>query len=183
MRSKREALETSSTPSLGLSQSLVWSPGPQTLRGMKLRGILLAVACAWTLTPSGGAVPVPQLDPAEEAEVIANGKKYFHEPGTNDILGHYDRRFFQGTVTYEEKGNTQYHMIRAYLSAFQDLGLETWIAHGTLLGWWWNSQVFLSCQAPPSRILLIYSFLRCYPGTGISIPKYPTLRSNTWQDT
>ncbi|KAA6409664.1 MAG: hypothetical protein FRX48_06276 [Lasallia pustulata] len=108
---------------------------------MKLRGPLLAVACTWTLVPLGGAVPVPQLDGAEEAEAIANRKKYFHEPGTNDVLGHYDTRFFDGAVSYEEKGNTQYHMIRAYLSTFQDLGLETWIAHGTLLGWWWNSQI------------------------------------------
>ena len=115
---------------------------------MKLRGTLLAVACAWTWIPLGATVPVPQLDAAEEAEAIANSKKYFHEPGTNDILGHYDKRFFQGTVTYEEKGITQYHMIRAYLTTFQDLGLETWIAHGTLLGWWWNSKVHLHSQAP-----------------------------------
>lgn len=113
---------------------------------MKLRGHLLAVAWAWTLIPFGGAVPTPQLSEAEEAEAIANSKKYFHEPGTNDILGHYDKRFFRGPVTYEAKGNTQYHMVRAYLSTFQDLGLETWIAHGTLLGWWWNSQVHFHCQ-------------------------------------
>lgn len=108
---------------------------------MKLRGSLFTAACAWTLIPFGGAVPVPQLSEAEVAEAVANSKKYFHEPGTNDILGHYDKRFFRGLMTHEEKSNSQYHMIRAYLSTFQDLGLETWIAHGTLLGWWWNSQV------------------------------------------
>ena len=32
-------------------------------------------------------------------------------------------------------------MIRAYLSTLHDLHVETWIAHGTLLGWWWNSQI------------------------------------------
>ena len=32
-------------------------------------------------------------------------------------------------------------MIRAYLSTFRDLHIETWIAHGTLLGWWWNGQI------------------------------------------
>jgi hypothetical protein len=32
-------------------------------------------------------------------------------------------------------------MIRAYISTFRDLKLETWIAHGTLLGWWWNGQI------------------------------------------
>lgn len=150
---------------------------------MKLRGPLLAVACTWTLVPLGGAVPVPQLDGAEEAEAIANRKKYFHEPGTNDVLGHYDTRFFDGAVSYEEKGNTQYHMIRAYLSTFQDLGLETWIAHGTLLGWWWNSQVRHHCQALPSRLALTCPFLRYCPGIGILTPKCPVLRLNTWQET
>jgi hypothetical protein len=32
-------------------------------------------------------------------------------------------------------------MIRAYLMTFNELGLETWIAHGTLLGWWWNGKI------------------------------------------
>jgi phosphorylcholine metabolism protein LicD len=31
-------------------------------------------------------------------------------------------------------------MIRAYLRFFRDNRLETWIAHGTLLGWWWNGK-------------------------------------------
>ena len=32
-------------------------------------------------------------------------------------------------------------MIRAYLSTMADLGVETWVMHGTLLGWWWNGQI------------------------------------------
>jgi hypothetical protein len=31
--------------------------------------------------------------------------------------------------------------MRSYLLFFAEKGLETWIAHGTLLGWWWNGQV------------------------------------------
>jgi phosphorylcholine metabolism protein LicD len=51
-------------------------------------------------------------------------------------------RFYQGeTVSYEERTDTLHHMIRAYLSTFRDLHIETWIAHGTLLGWWWNGQI------------------------------------------
>ena len=59
----------------------------------------------------------------------------------DDLLHHYDSRFFQGIVTYEERTRTLHHMVRAYLSFFQEKGLETWIAHGTLLGWWWNGAV------------------------------------------
>lgn len=64
------------------------------------------------------------------------------EPGESDLLRHYDLRFFKGaTVTYEERIDTLHHMIRAYLSTLYILHVETWIAHGTLLGWWWNSQI------------------------------------------
>ena len=59
----------------------------------------------------------------------------------DDILGHYDTRFFHGAVSYEERTDTLQNMIKAYLGFFQEKGLETWIAHGTLLGWWWNGKV------------------------------------------
>jgi hypothetical protein len=35
-------------------------------------------------------------------------------------------------------------MIRAYLTFFRDNKLDTWIAHGTLLGWWWNGKVIFT---------------------------------------
>jgi hypothetical protein len=56
-------------------------------------------------------------------------------------LHHYDIRYFKGVLNYNERSETLYHMIRAYLSTFREKGLETWIAHGTLLGWWWNGKV------------------------------------------
>jgi hypothetical protein len=68
--------------------------------------------------------------------------KYFHEPGGNDELGHYDIRYYQGQpVTYDERTDTLYHLIRSYLSTFRQRNIETWIAHGTLLGWWWNGKI------------------------------------------
>ncbi|KAF4314615.1 mannosylphosphate transferase [Botryosphaeria dothidea] len=73
----------------------------------------------------------PALDPA----------KYFHEPGGNDILGHYDIRYFDGVVSDDERKTTIRHMTRAYLTWFRKQGLETWIAHGTLLGWWWSGRM------------------------------------------
>ena len=76
----------------------------------------------------------------------ADRNKYFREPGGHEIgeddrLGHYDTRYFHGLVSFKELTETLTHMIRAYLTIFQELGLETWIAHGTLLGWWWNGKV------------------------------------------
>lgn len=72
--------------------------------------------------------------------------KYFHEPGTDDILGHYDIRFFSQLVDDAERAETLTHMIRAYLNFFNENGLETWIVHGTLLGWWWNGKVRLIAE-------------------------------------
>jgi hypothetical protein len=64
------------------------------------------------------------------------------EPGSTDLLGHYDSRFYRGAaVSYEDRIDTQQHMIRAYFSTFRNLHIETWIAYGTLLGWWWNGQI------------------------------------------
>ncbi|KAE8554431.1 hypothetical protein EYB25_002970 [Talaromyces marneffei] len=72
--------------------------------------------------------------------------KYFHEPvgheeGADDRLGHYDVRYFHGMVSEEERAESLHHMVIAYLNFFRLNKLETWIAHGTLLGWWWNSEL------------------------------------------
>ncbi|TVY82472.1 Protein MNN4 [Lachnellula suecica] len=67
--------------------------------------------------------------------------KYFHEPGGNDELGHYDIRYFKESVSYEERGDTLHHLIRSYLTVFREKNIETWVAHGTLLGWWWNGKI------------------------------------------
>jgi hypothetical protein len=93
--------------------------------------------------PSTGTTVQPLVAPTPNG---ANANKYFHEPGghepgEDERLGHYDTRYFHGLVSLEERTETLTHMIRAYLTTFKDLGLETWIAHGTLLGWWWNGKV------------------------------------------
>ncbi|KAG2415285.1 hypothetical protein HFD88_006476 [Aspergillus terreus] len=86
--------------------------------------------------------------------------KYFHEPGHDDTLGHYDTRFFTTPVPDEERSRTLTYMIRAYLNFFEDHGLETWIAHGTLLGWWWNGKIMpwdwdIDTQVPDTTLLYL----------------------------
>ncbi|SPQ27288.1 12d16e7f-1984-4681-826c-742e97d03454 [Thermothielavioides terrestris] len=67
--------------------------------------------------------------------------KYFQEAGGTYTLTHYDARFFRGLVPYDEHAGVLRHLIRSYLTTFAALGLETWLAHGTLLGWWWNGRI------------------------------------------
>jgi LicD family len=84
----------------------------------------------------------PEPDPRSTQIQHTGDTKYFHEPGQNNELGHYDIRYYSGSpVTYEERGDTLHHLIRSYLTVFRERNIETWIAHGTLLGWWWNGKI------------------------------------------
>lgn len=79
--------------------------------------------------------------PKLKTKPTAPDNKYFHEPGGNDELGHYDIRYYKDLVEYEERGDTLRNLIRSYLTVFREKNVETWIAHGTLLGWWWNGKI------------------------------------------
>ncbi|KAK4152743.1 hypothetical protein C8A00DRAFT_44229 [Chaetomidium leptoderma] len=81
--------------------------------------------------------PNPQLPPQPGPPEY----KYFHEAGPTYELTHYDARYFRGPIPYDAHRAVLTDLIRAYLTTFsRDLHLETWLAHGTLLGWWWNGQ-------------------------------------------
>ncbi|KAL8757815.1 MAG: hypothetical protein Q9199_001937 [Rusavskia elegans] len=67
--------------------------------------------------------------------------KYFHEPGRTQLGNHYDSRYHHGIQDYADRKDTQMHMLRAYLTFFHVNHIETWLAHGTLLGWWWNGKM------------------------------------------
>ena len=76
------------------------------------------------------------------AQMNIAGAKYFNEAGLTLELSHYDVRYFQGhVVSYDERIDSLHHLIRSYLVAFREKNIETWIAHGTLLGWWWNGKI------------------------------------------
>lgn len=109
-------------------------------------GVLIqAAAVPKVMSVDAKLSPEEVEEAAELAKIKAyeDSKKYFHEPGNTDLLGHYDTRFYKGLLSYEDKRDTQVHMIRAYLDTFRENGIETWISHGTLLGWWWNGKVCL----------------------------------------
>ena len=66
--------------------------------------------------------------------------KYFYDPGF-DL--HYDGWFASHTLPEEEKLPHLIKLMRTFLSTTMDIGPETWILHGTLLGWWWNQKILL----------------------------------------
>ncbi|KAK7413635.1 mannosyltransferase [Neonectria punicea] len=67
--------------------------------------------------------------------------KYFNEAGGTLELGHYDKRYFHDKVPYAQHRFVLRDLARSYLSTMNSFGVETWLAHGTLLGWWWNGQI------------------------------------------
>lgn len=72
--------------------------------------------------------------------VNSTRNKYFHEAtvvGQTD--NHYDWRFFKQLhySNYERKA-ILHRLSRAWLRFSNTLGIKTWIAHGSLLGWYWN---------------------------------------------
>lgn len=116
-----------------ITYAIIWSISASTL-------LALALPTSSADTTPTTAVFVPEYH-------HSNGTveyKYFKEPGNDDYLGHYDVRFFKGLVSNDQRTETLTLMMRAYLAFFNEAGLDTWIAHGTLLGWWWNGEVSFS---------------------------------------
>lgn len=56
---------------------------------------------------------------------------------------HYDWRFFNGiNVGKEEQLLSLHRLVKNYLSFTRQHGIVTWIAHGSLLSWYWNGIAF-----------------------------------------
>lgn len=75
------------------------------------------------------------------SHMAANSTKFFHEATLidTDQGGHYDWRFFTRVLTSEYEKKAVFHrMARAWLRFAHSASLKTWVAHGTLLGWYWN---------------------------------------------
>lgn len=64
--------------------------------------------------------------------------KYFHE---STFHSHYDGRFAAKELDNSVRLEHLTALIRTFLSTMRDIGAETWIMHGTLLGWWWNEKI------------------------------------------
>lgn len=64
--------------------------------------------------------------------------KYFHE---SIFHPHYDGRFADKQLGYRERKQALSNLVQTFLATFADIGVETWLMHGTLLGWWWNRKI------------------------------------------
>ncbi|EFY93972.1 LicD-like protein [Metarhizium robertsii ARSEF 23] len=91
--------------------------------------------------------PIPTPIPAEGIERNAHknlgsgSTKYYTEPGGSYELMHYDTRYFQKELAADERRTVLEDLIRSYLNVTNHYEIETWLAHGTLMGWWWGGRI------------------------------------------
>jgi phosphorylcholine metabolism protein LicD len=64
--------------------------------------------------------------------------KYYSE---SDFSIHYDERYAVEQLSEKEQRDALVVLIHTYLATFRELGIPTWLMHGTLLGWWWGKKV------------------------------------------
>ena len=61
-------------------------------------------------------------------------------------LTYWFHRFASQAIAESEKIPHLTALVRTYLSTMADIGVETWLMHGTLLGWWWNQKVVIGTE-------------------------------------
>lgn len=70
--------------------------------------------------------------------IIPSPQKYFHEAAFD---AHYDVRFGLKPLSYESRRKHLSSLAQTYLSTMNELGIDTWLMHGSLLGWFWNERI------------------------------------------
>jgi phosphorylcholine metabolism protein LicD len=122
---------------------------------MRLINILLAVTALVTGSDARPAMKVPSDNIARKRDADFasvrtrltkdySGKrgdpknKYFHE---STFHPHMDGRFGDRVLSYDDRRSNLTTLMQTYLSTMNDIGAETWIMHGSLLGWFWNRKI------------------------------------------
>ncbi|EGU74828.1 hypothetical protein FOXB_14665 [Fusarium oxysporum f. sp. conglutinans Fo5176] len=94
---------------------------------------IIAVALGWITSASAFGVPdvlqkIEQKLPTREAPP----PKYFREASQ---YPHYDLRYFGEALEPQLQNAGIKVLMQTYLATFRDLGVQTWLMHGSLLGW------------------------------------------------
>ncbi|KFH44473.1 hypothetical protein ACRE_047740 [Hapsidospora chrysogenum ATCC 11550] len=98
---------------------------------MKVLGVLAALL--WAACTA--ALPSPGF---RDTNLAKRGQQDFPKPNRNV---HYDGRFMSRQLDEPEQRDAIRALIQTYLSTFRALGVQTWLMHGSLLGWWWGKKI------------------------------------------
>ena len=54
---------------------------------------------------------------------------------------HYIGKYFDEALEPAAQNARIKVLMQTYLATMRDLGVQTWLMHGSLLGWWWGKKV------------------------------------------
>ncbi|KAF4505718.1 hypothetical protein G6O67_007636 [Ophiocordyceps sinensis] len=97
--------------------------------------LLLLVA---TASSAAAGHRLSRRDPVPINENLYPEPKYFKEAYFH---AHYDARFMVEPLEEEPHRDVIRTLIQTYLATCRGLGLQTWLMHGSLLGWWWGKKI------------------------------------------
>src|SRR6478752_8387154 len=63
---------------------------------------------------------------------------------------HYMGRYFGEALEPAAQNARIKVLMQTYLATMRDLGVQTWLMHGSLLGWWWGKKVRAQCYTVKS---------------------------------
>ncbi|KAK9321850.1 LicD family-domain-containing protein, partial [Lipomyces orientalis] len=91
----------------------------------------------WSVTDEGLYISPPQglIDPPQKYFIAAAVKE-----NKQWICLHYDSRYFKFELNKEDRERAIRYMLEAWLAFMEESKIQSWIAHGTLLGWYWNAE-------------------------------------------
>jgi hypothetical protein len=102
----------------------------------------LMIGLSSTSLPGSGVFALQRKDTIRYTSLTSRHyvapQKYFHESTSCD---HCDARYGKSSLSHIDRRRDLSALMRAYLSTMNDIGIETWLMHGSLLGWYWNRKI------------------------------------------
>ncbi len=113
----------------------------------RLRWLLLLVPCV--IVYHTIKTQPHSLQPLRDPEPMLNTYQYFTEIDVYSksklvgAISHIDSRFGSRSepLGVDELQSTLVALFKSYTKTMEDLGIETWLAHGTLLGHYWGRKI------------------------------------------
>lgn len=71
-------------------------------------------------------------------DAVTQPNKFFHE---STFDPHYDGRFAEQELPHHTRTFHLQLLLKSYMETMGRIGINTWMMHGCLLGWWWNGRI------------------------------------------
>ncbi|KAK1994828.1 hypothetical protein LX36DRAFT_640809 [Colletotrichum falcatum] len=112
---------------------------------MHIGRLLSTIVAGNTLAQATPVQDRPPASPTSENAAAAAPREdrsrpasYFHEAS---FSARYDDRFASEPLNETAERDAIKVLVQTYLATLDDLGVQTWLMHSSLLGWWWNKQI------------------------------------------